>query len=91
MRVNSHKRNNSLAMIAFGAVRVVLGIFVIWGQFVWAERGTFYGFLWPYSFHDLLANLRTMGLFVAAGWLIYTGLWGEKPKRQADAINAPPD
>jgi hypothetical protein len=87
MRVNSHKRRYALATIAFGVAKVVVGLFMIWGQFVFAERGTFYGFSWPHSLHDLLADWRTIVLFVVAGWLIYTGLWGTKPK---DHANTPP-
>jgi hypothetical protein len=80
MRVNTHKKRHALATISFGVVKVVVGLFMIWGQWVFAERGTLYGFYWPHSLHDLLANWRTIVLFVVAGWLIYTGIWGTKPK-----------
>lgn len=61
---------------------------MILGQLVFAEQGTFYDFLWPHSLHDLLANWRTIVLFVVAGWLIYTGSWRTKSGGEA---NATPD
>ena len=82
-----HKRGNTLASTTFGLLKAVVGLFMIWGQFVFAERGTFYGFSWPNSLHDLLADWRTIVLFVVAGWLLYTGISGIKPKQHA---NTPP-
>jgi hypothetical protein len=79
MPINPHKVNRSLLIVIFSIARIAAGIFMIYGQFAFAEHGTFYGFFWPHNVHDVLANFRTISLFVSAAWLIQSGIWGNKP------------
>ena len=79
----ARETKRSLAVIGFGMLKVLAGVFLIGGQIVFHEAGTLWGFVWPRNVHDASTDLGTLCLFLAAGWLIRTGIWGRASEHQA--------
>jgi hypothetical protein len=73
-----------LGLMAFGVLKVLAGLFLLWGQFEYQEPGTVYGFLWPRNIHEFFADLRTINLLFLAVWLIRTGMGEWSPRTKAD-------
>ena len=83
--MNGRKMGSSVVAIGFGAVKVICGLFLLWGQLEYQNPGTFYGFAWPHNWHMLLVDNRGLCQLSGAIWLIRTGLFGEKRKEDSPA------
>jgi hypothetical protein len=82
MKLDTRTARYRLRIATSGNMKVLFGIFLLWGQYEFQESGTMYGFRWPHDMHGWIADYRTLILIVSAGWLICTGFRGDKRRNE---------
>jgi hypothetical protein len=76
--MNREKMALSVGTLVYSLLRLLGGLFLIWGQLEHRQPGTFYGLDWPHNWHTLLADLNVIFLWFGAVLLIYLGIFGQE-------------